>query len=146
MTLTPQERFERILEASAEIERLFAVIQRHRELMPQNAPRRFKGLETVRNTVCKAYGVPVHSVVSQSRLSEVVRARHVGIAIAFELLPLKRIEVGLGFDRCADSVTHANGTVSDLLATDKDFAEEFAEIREKTVAALAPKIDEGVEA
>jgi chromosomal replication initiator protein len=90
---------------------------------------RLVSIENIINTVAEYYKLKVSDLVSQSRISSLVRARQIAMTLAKELTNHSLPEIGRAFSgRDHTTVLHAFRRIQSLKTTNKSVAEDFVNL------------------
>lgn len=90
-----------------------------------------KTLDEIFEGVCNFYRLEVNEVAVPSRKGELVKARQQYCKIAKEATKNSLREIGEKIGRDHATVNHSIKKVNDFIETDKNYKDEFFELREK---------------
>jgi hypothetical protein len=88
-------------------------------------------LYIIKSAVCRFYNLPEYIFESKTRDHDIVKARQQSMYFAKELTKVSLAKIGLingGKDHA--TVLHAVKTVNNMLDTDKNYKEEFSQLRD----------------
>ena len=95
-----------------------------------------KTLDEILEGVCVFYGLEVAAVAVPSRKGELVKARQQYCHIAKEATTKSLREIGEKIVRDHATVNHSINKVNDFIETDKNYKDEFFELRDKILGGV----------
>jgi chromosomal replication initiator protein len=102
----------------------------------ENHECRLANVAAIQRTICAHFEIPLSSMSAHIRTQAYVVPRQIAMILSRELTHHTLIDIGQCFKRDHGTIIHATGSITNRIATDKEFAATYQTLRHRCESAL----------